>query len=82
MHEACAITTASRPCICSWVSVEGSSRLPPGWVDLLDFCSPSIAAARLSAGQLVVRYALAHLLGRSDPACAHEVVLGAHRRAT
>src|SRR5580692_7589154 len=52
MHDAWAMTTASRPCICSCDSVEGSSRLPPGCVEALDLRIPSTAAARLSAGIL------------------------------
>src|SRR5215470_15672269 len=52
MHDAWAITTASSPCICSDVRVEGSNRLPPGWVAAFDLRMPSTAAARLSAGTL------------------------------
>src|SRR5712691_11056822 len=52
MHDAWAMTTASRPCICSCDSVAGSSRLPPGWVAALDLRMPATAAARLSAGIL------------------------------
>src|SRR5882757_6829907 len=52
MHDAWAMTTASRPCICSCESVEGSSRLPPGCVEAFDLRIPSTAAARLSAGIL------------------------------
>src|SRR5215471_503987 len=51
MHEAWAATTASSPCICSWVSIR-SIGLPPGWVAALDLRMPSMAAARLSAGSL------------------------------
>ena len=52
LQLACAITTASRPCICSCGRLDGSSRLPPGAMAALDFCRPSMAAWRLSAGSL------------------------------
>src|SRR5215510_11062298 len=51
MHEAWAATTASSPCICSWVNFR-SIGLPPGWVAALDLRMPSMAPARLSAGSL------------------------------
>src|SRR5206468_4345157 len=67
MHEAWAMTTASRPCICSCDKVEGSSRLPPCWVAALDLRMPTTAAARLSAGTLADMQS--HIL--CDPVTRH-----------